>query len=62
MKAQSVLGAMYSKGDGVPKSAADAAKWLDFVSKSGDAEALHRVAIMYGDNKGASQSDKEVAK
>jgi TPR repeat protein len=38
-KAQSVLGSMYRKGEGVTRSPARAFMWLSFAAKRGDAKA-----------------------
>jgi hypothetical protein len=46
-KAQSVIGAMYRKGEGVAKSSARAFMWFSLAAKRGDAKAkaeLHEVS------------------
>ena len=44
-EAQAGLGAMYAKGDGVPKSYAEAIKWYRLAADQGDAAAQQRATV-----------------
>ena len=49
-KAQSNLGYMYAKGEGVPKDAAEAVKWYRKAADQGDAKAQYNLGVMYAND------------
>ena len=54
--AQSMLGAMYSLGKGVPQDDKVAAKWFEKAAEQGDAGAQNQLGNMYDEGHGVSQS------
>ena len=53
--AQIMLGIMYVSGQGVPKDAAQAAKWFRLAADQGDAGAQHNLGDMYEFGRGVPQ-------
>ena len=60
--AQSLLGAMYFKGLGVPQDDAEAARWLRLAAEQGDADAQLIIGTMYRTGRGVPQDDAEAAR
>ena len=58
--AQSNLGAMYEKGQGVPKNDMTAVKWYKLAAKQGYANAQYNLGVMYRKGQGVPQ-DYETA-
>jgi TPR repeat protein len=56
-QAQAALGAMYQRGDGVPKNGAVAAGWYRKAAEQGVAEAQWLLGQMYADGEGVPQDD-----
>jgi uncharacterized protein len=54
--AQSNLGQMYSRGQGVPQDYAAAASWYRKAADQGDAFAQYNLGIMYANGRGAPQN------
>ncbi len=54
-KAQSGLGIMYRKGQGVPQDDARAVKWFRKAAEQGIAGAQRNVGVMYSQGRGVSQ-------
>ncbi len=52
MKAQNHLGEMYREGEGVPKDAMEAVKWLQRAADQGYATAQLSLGIMYANGAG----------
>ncbi len=46
-EAQSNLGVMYTKGEGVPQDATEAVKWFRKAADQGDANAQHNLGLAY---------------
>ena len=46
-KAQSNLGVMYAKGEGVPEDDTQAVSWYRKAAQQGQAEAQHNLGVMY---------------
>ena len=57
--AQSHLGLMYSKGQGVPQDDAEAVRWYRKAAERGNASAQHNLGLMYASGKGAPQDDAQ---
>ena len=53
--AQSNLGFMYNKGQGVPQDYQEAVKWYRLAAEQGDASAQGSLGLMYGTGKGVPQ-------
>ena len=53
--AQSNLGVMYFKGNGVPKDYAEAVKWWRLAADQGNAQAQYKLGKMYRDGQGVLQ-------
>ena len=60
--AQCSLGMMYRKGEGVPKDAAEAAKWFRKAADQGDADAQYDLALMYRSGEGVPKDAAEAVK
>ena len=60
--AQSNLGVMYFKGNGVPKDYAEAVKWWRLAADQGDAYAQYRLGGMYARGRGVLQDYAEAMK
>ena len=58
-QAQLIVGAMYSKGQGVMQSDSEAAQWYRKAADQGDAEAQYNLGLMYEIGLGVKQSDSE---
>ena len=50
--AQTGLGGMYARGEGVPKDYAEAARWFRLAANQGEAKAQYFLGLMYDDGKG----------
>ena len=50
--AQTMLGAMYASGDGVPRDDAEAVKWFQMAADQGDKGSQYVLAIMYENGSG----------
>lgn len=61
-KAQTMLGSMYEKGQGISKDYQEAFKWYLKAAEQNDAEAQFRLGSMYEDDRGVAQNDKEAFK
>ncbi len=53
--AQSNLGLMYHKGQGVPRDYAEAAKWYRLAAEQGNANAQSNLGFMYSNGEGVPQ-------
>jgi len=62
VSAQSVLGAMYVTGQGVPKDEAEAIKWLRKAAEQGEATAQYNLGNMYFDGLGVAKDEVEAAR
>ena len=60
--AQIMLGIMYVSGQGVPKDAAQAAKWFRLAADQGDAMAQTSLGTMYASGHGVPQDYAQAAK
>ena len=60
--AQSVLGLMYSRGQGVAQDYAEAARWWRLAAEQGDAEAQFLLGAMYDLGQGVPQDYAEAAR
>jgi len=60
--AQSYLGFMYAKGQGVPQDDAEAAKWFRKTAEQGDADAQYLLGFLYAEGPGVPQDFAEAAK
>ena len=56
------LGKMHAEGDGVPKNAAEAAKWFRLAADQGNAEAQAKLGELYADGNGVEKNVTEAAK
>ena len=59
--AQFRLGRLYGKGQGVPQSCTEAAKWYRKAAEQGHVEAQLRLGVMYDEGRGVPQDDTESA-
>jgi uncharacterized protein len=57
--AQTKLGDLYYKGQGVPQDYKEALKWYRLSAEQGYAEAQVELGLMYADGQGVSQDYKE---
>ncbi len=53
--AQTTLGFMYDKGQGVPRDHAKAVKWYHKAAEQGNAGAQYNLGVMYGKGQGVPQ-------
>lgn len=60
--AQFALGAMYTKGVGVPENDTEGVKWLRLSAKQGLAEAQFALGYMHANGRGVPQNDAEAVK
>ena len=60
--AQTFLGFMYAKGQGVPQDDAEAAKWFRKTAEQGDADAQYLLGFLYAEGPGVPQDFAEAAK
>ena len=60
--AQTFLGFMYAKGQGVPQDDAEAAKWFRKTAEQGDAVAQYLLGFLYAEGPGVPQDFAEAAK
>ncbi len=54
-EAQSNLGVMYERGQGVPQDYAEAVKWYRKAAEQGNASAQHNLGVMYDKGGGVPQ-------
>jgi len=59
--AQHRLGRMYAKGQDVPQSCAEAAKWYQMAAEQGQGEAQLRLGVMFDGGQGVPKSYTEAA-
>ena len=62
VEAQFNLGKIYLYGDGVPRSDAEAARWLRLAADQGHAKAQNMLGILYQEGEGLPQDYAEAAK
>jgi TPR repeat protein len=55
--AQTLLGVMYDKGDGVPQDDKTAVKWYKLAAEQGVARAQYNLGLMYGLGRGVIQDN-----
>jgi len=60
--AQTLLGAMYAFGQGVPQDYKTAVKWYRLAAEQGFANAQFNLGVMYDEGKGVPQDDKTAVK
>lgn len=60
--AQSNLGLMYAKGEGVPENNQEAGRWFRLAAKQGNAQAQFNLGLMYNKGVGVPESDVEASK
>ena len=60
--AQTILGIMYAKGEGVSEDFAEAVKWYREAAEQGDADAQHNLGSMYALGQGVSEDFAEAVK
>ena len=60
--AQQLLGDCYTKGEGVPKDYAEAAKWYRMAAEQGEARAQCNVGLFYYTGQGVPKDDAEAVK
>jgi hypothetical protein len=60
--AQSNLGFMYAKGQGVPQDYKQAVKWYTEAAEQGHAKAQHNLGLMYDNGQGVPQDYKQAVK
>jgi len=60
--AQTLLGFMYDKGQGVPQDYKTAVKWWRLAAEQGDAGAQNHLGVMYNKGRGVPQDDKTAVK
>ncbi len=60
--AQSNLGVMYDKGQGVPENHAEASKWYRLAADQGDADAQFNLGVMYFYGRGLPKDYAETVK
>jgi hypothetical protein len=58
-KAQTALGLMYAKGQGVTKDDAQAVTWFRKAAEQGDAEAQFNLGLMYAKGRGVTKDDAQ---
>ena len=61
-KAQTTLGLLYDKGQGVPKDYMEAMKWFRLAAAQDDAAAENNLGLLYENGQGLPQDYKEAAK
>ncbi len=61
-RAQYLLGAMFSNGEGVAINYQEALKWLSLAAEQGDADAEYRLGLMYENGKGVAQNYQEAVR
>lgn len=61
-EAQTDLGIMYAKGDGVAKDPSEAVKWFRKAAEQGFARAQNNLGVMYEDGNGVPQDNVEAVK
>ena len=61
-KAQSILGLMYSYGEGVPVDYREASRWYRRAAEQGSSVAQYNLGMLYLDGKGVTQNTDEAVK
>jgi hypothetical protein len=61
-RAQSILGLMYGKGQGVAQDHAEAVKWFRLAAEQGNADAQFSLGAMYTEGRGVTQDYAEAVK
>jgi cell division septation protein DedD len=61
-KAQSILGLMYSYGEGVPVDYQEASRWYRRAAEQGSSVAQYNLGMLYLEGKGVSQDSDEAVK
>jgi uncharacterized protein len=61
-QAQSNLGLMYDKGQGVPQDDKEAVKWYRLSAEQGNATGQYNLGIMYSKGQGVTQDYKEAVR
>jgi uncharacterized protein len=61
-RAQSLLGLMSYRGQGVPRDYREAAKWFRLAADQGDVDAQFHLGVMYSEGQGVPQNHVEGAK
>ena len=59
VKAQSILGLMYSYGEGVPEDYREASRWYRRAADQGSSVAQYNLGMLYLEGKGVSQNTNE---
>ena len=54
-RGQSILGAMYAQGQGVPQDYPEAIKWYRLAAAQGDVKAQYKLGFMYANAQGVSR-------
>ena len=54
-EAQSNLGVLYERGEGVPRDYAEAVRWYRLAAKQGHLAAQHNLGVMYFEGRGVPQ-------
>ena len=57
--AQGSLGAMYARGEGVPKDEQQAVAWYRKAAEQGDARAQYNLGLMYEDGRGVPKDEQQ---
>lgn len=60
--AQTVLGSIYSYGEGVPKNYSNAIKWYRKAAEQGYSHAQFNLGVMYANGDGVPENDAEAVK
>ena len=60
-EAQYRLGRLYAKGEDVPQSCAEAARWYQMAAEQGRVSAQLRLGVMYDEGRGVLQNHSEAA-
>ena len=61
-RAQSILGIMYAKGQGVPKDDGLAVLWYRLAAEQGNAAAQYNLGVMYVSGRGVPKDDSQATK
>ena len=60
--AQTVLGAMYANGEGVPQDYAEAVRWYRLAAEQGNAVAQFNLGVQYANGEGVPEDDVEAVR
>jgi Sel1 repeat len=61
-RAQSTLGLMYARAQGVPRDDVEAARWFRLAADQGNGEAQFNLGLMYAKGRGVPQDQAEAAR